>query len=154
MSDTATPEIDREALVTGYLRFAEALGRGVPDDTAEMEAADDAYRAVAKFITHGPARLAWDLVVNILRRAPDDRLDVYAAGPLEDLVRCHGVELVNLIEHEAARDERFRWALGCVWLTVGELPAVTMERIVRASDGEIKPLDPGAIPPHRDPPHN
>lgn len=150
MSDTDTPEIDRETLVAGYIRFAEALGRGVPDDTAETEAASDAYSAVEQIITHGPAGLAWDLVVEILRRAPDDRLDVYGVGPLEDLVRLHGVELVDVIEREAARDERFRWALGCVWLTVGELPARTMTRIVRASDGEIRPLDLSAIPPHRD----
>ena len=150
MSDTPTAEINRAALVDGYVRFAEALGGGVPDDTAETEAASDAYRAVEKLITLGPARLAWDVVVEILRRAPDDRLDVYAAGPLEDLVRFHGVELVDVIEREAARDERFRWALGCIWLTVGELPPSVIERIVRASDGQIKPLDLSSLPLDRD----
>ena len=150
MSDTAIPDIDRETLIAGYVRFVEALGRGVPDQSAEMDVASEAYHAVDKLIARGPAQSAWELVLELLRRAPDDRLDVYAAGPLENLVRHHGVELADVIEREAARDDRFRWALGCIWLTVGELPAETLERVVRASDGEIKPLDRDGLRPHRD----
>jgi hypothetical protein len=89
----------------------------------------------------GPAEAAWELVLEVLRRAPEERLDVYAAGPLEDLVRRWGVDLLEEIEKEASRNERFRWALGCIWLLVGDLPSTELERIVRASDGQIVPMN-------------
>jgi hypothetical protein len=141
MSDISMPEIDSEKLIAGYIQFAEALALGAPEDTPEMDAAADAYHAVERLIRQGRPTRSWPLVLEILRRAPDDRLDVYAAGPLEDLVRLHGAELVDAIEHEAAANERFRWALGCIWLLIDDLPVDTMERVVRASGGEIRPLD-------------
>jgi hypothetical protein len=39
------------------------------------------------------------------------------------------------------RDPRFRWALGCIWLLVGDLPSTELERIVQASDGQIMPVN-------------
>jgi hypothetical protein len=76
----------------------------------------------------------------VLRAAPNDRLDVYAAGVLESLVRGQGTALVAEIESAAAGDERFRWALGRIWLTEGDLPPDVMGRIVQASGGAIQPL--------------
>jgi hypothetical protein len=145
MSDSTNPEISADKLVTGYIEFAEALALGVPEDTPEMDSAGKAYFAVERLIRNEPAGVAWPLVREILRCVPDDRLDVYAAGPLEDLVRLRGAELVDAIEREAAEDERFRWALGCIWLTIGERPPEIMERIVRASGGKIRPLDASAV---------
>ena len=145
MSDATTPESDSEKLITGYIEYAEALGRGVPEDTPEMDAAAEAYFAVEGLIRDGHPTVTWPLVLEILRRVPDDRLDVYAAGPLEDLVRLRGAEIVDAIERESSDDDRFRWALGCIWLMIGDLPPDTMERIVRASGGEIRPLDASAV---------
>ena len=39
-----------------------------------------------------------------------------------------------------AADERFRWALGRMWLDADDLPPDLLARVVRASGGEIKPL--------------
>lgn len=127
-------------LVAGYVQYAEALSAGVPPDTVEMDSAEAAYAAVERDVRRGPASRAWELTRAVLRAAPDERLGVYAAGLLEDLVRHQGAALVDTIEAEAALDERFRWALGGVWLTEGELPQPVIERIVRASGGAIRPL--------------
>lgn len=62
------------------------------------------------------------------------------AGPLEDVVIRHGVELIDRIEREAERGEHFRSALGGIWLSVDDLPRDVLERVVRASGGEIQPL--------------
>ena len=138
MDKTLQPS--REALVAGYIRYAEALSVGVPPATPEMSAAESAYDAVERVVRRGPASEAWMLTQAVLRAAPNDRLDVYAAGVLESLVRGQGTALVAEIESAAAGDERFRWALGRIWLTEGDLPADVMGRIVQASGGAIQPL--------------
>ena len=55
-------------------------------------------------------------------------------------MRLRGSELVDVIEQRAEGDERFRWALGEIWLAEGDLPPDALARIVRASGGRIKPL--------------
>jgi hypothetical protein len=137
--DTSSPTPDSE-LVAAYVRYAEALGQGVPDDTPEVDSDARAYDEVERVIRDGSAAYAWELVRAILRRAPDERLDVYAVGPLEDLVRKRGAEVVENIEAEAKADERFRWALGCIWAEAKALPHEVLGRIVNASEGKIRPL--------------
>jgi hypothetical protein len=83
-------QTDDDALVAGYIEFAEALGRGVPEESPAMDAAERAYSAVEHAIRRGDGPRAWQLVLDVLRRAPDERLGTYAAGPLEDLVRLRG----------------------------------------------------------------
>ncbi len=146
MSQRSADSVDREALLAGYVAFSDALSRGVPDDTPGMDAAERAHGAVDGIIRDGPADLAWALVAELLRRAPDDdRLGAYAVGPLEDLVRLRGPEIVEHVEAEARRDRRFRLALGGIWLAHGDMPPSVLERVVRASGGRIKPLGaPGA----------
>jgi len=131
----------RERMATGYVTYVESLARGVQTDNSDIHDGEREFEEVKHRIHAGPADVAWELVLEVLRRAPDERLDVYAAGPLEDLVRRWGVDLVGEIETEASRDERFRWALGCIWLLVGDLPSTKLERIVRASDGQIRPMN-------------
>lgn len=145
MTDSSDPAPDRQALVAGYLRYVEALPGAAHPDEPRDEAAERTHAAVDGILRHGPPELAWELVVEILRRAPDERLDAVAAGPLEDVVLRFGPALVDRIEREAERDERFRWALGCIWIVVGDLPAEVVARLVRASGGEIEPLDVGPI---------
>jgi hypothetical protein len=127
-------------LIAAYVKYAEALSHSVPEDTPEMDAAARSYAEVERVISDGSAPRAWELVRAVLRRAPDQRLDVYAAGPLEELVRMRGAEVVDALEAEAKADERFRWALGCIWLSTEDLPHDVLVRIVNASEGKIKPL--------------
>jgi hypothetical protein len=141
----AHPPEEITELAAGYVRYAEGLARDESADTPELTAAEQAYGLVEKAVRTGPAGRACELVVEILRRAPDERLDVYAAGILEDLVKFRGAEVIEAVEREAAADERFRWALGCIWLLVGEVPLEVQDRIVRASGGQVRPLDAGPL---------
>ena len=127
------PNLDRETLITAYLRHL-----------AERTDADFwAWEAVGE-IARGPsAEAAWDLVVELVRRAPDEALGQIAAGPIEDMINVHGPALVEWIEGESQRDPRFRESLGGVWLTTGELPPEIEARIVAASGGRIEPLPAG-----------
>lgn len=143
MIDSRIGPLGVDTAVAGYLRYSQALQEDDEDavydpldpDTAAWDALEDAIRTA-------PAATAWELVRALLRQAPDGDLGFYAAGPLEELVRLRGAELIDEIEAEARSDERFRWALGCIWLSRGELPDDVLERVVRASGGEIKPLPP------------
>lgn len=127
-----TQDLDRDAVIAGYIRHAVAG----PNDNTDFWACD----ALNRSIIVAQAEEAWDLVVSLLRRAPDEILGNIAAGPLEDLVRQHGVVLVDWIEGEARRDSRFRFALGGIWLRRGQLPAAIEARIVAASGGRISLL--------------
>lgn len=133
--------LDVETVVSGYLRYS----RRPRDDRNDYDhpdtIADDALRNA---IVSAPASVAWELVRTLLRQADDGELSFHAAGLLEDLVALRGAELIGEIEAEARADERFRWALGCIWLSHGALPNDVLERVVRASGGQIKPLGPRA----------
>jgi hypothetical protein len=60
--------------------------------------------------------VAWDLILGMVARAPDDdALSRVAAGPLEDLLCHHGVEFIDRAEVLAASDPRFKKCLARVW---------------------------------------
>jgi hypothetical protein len=136
---------DVEFIARGYLRCSAELSREDSDPDAswepEQNADQGAYELVNQSIRSGPANRAWELVLAVLRLAPDDRLGFFAAGPLEDLVKQHGAALLATIEAEAERDIRFRWALGGIWLSESDWPRAVLERLVRASDGRLKVLE-------------
>jgi len=140
--NTRVGPLARHTVVEAYRSFRKRLAENDgtnPDADSSEEAAHDAFEDV---IRNGPALAAWRLVLELLRTSSDDDLGFFAAGPLEDLVHRHGAELIGEIEAEASRDSRFRWALGCVWLSRGDLPDDILARVVRASGDEIKPLPP------------
>jgi hypothetical protein len=63
--------------------------------------------------------LAWPMIVQMVRLSADDRvLAVVATGPLEDLIRMHGLTFIDRIEVTARDDERFRKAVSGVWAEV------------------------------------
>lgn len=66
---------------------------------------------------------------------------VLAAVVLEDLMKRHGEELVDRIEAEAKRNERFKWALGVVWLMESTLPPNVLRRVYHASGHRLKVLE-------------
>src|SRR5690349_13840787 len=103
---------DIEEIARRYLRCSADLSRSEQDEDAawgpERNPDEAAYDEVRHAIRQGPAARAWALVSTVIRFAPDDRLEVEAAGPLEDLVRLRGAELVREVEAEAACDARFR----------------------------------------------
>jgi len=132
---------DIPSIVAGYRRYVEGLRRDQDTDPVWAPEGDpdcDAYEQVQEVIRRGPEELAWRYILAILNAASDDDIATEAAGPLEELVRLRGSVLIGLIEEEARHDPRFRWALGQIWLTEGELPADILRRMVDASSGVIK----------------
>jgi hypothetical protein len=83
---------------------------------------------------------AWTLVLALVSAAEDHALGYVAAGPVEDFVRRFGTQVIADIETAARRDPKFRAALGMIWLSHGDLPAETLQRVVKASNDQIRPL--------------
>jgi hypothetical protein len=140
--NTRLGPLSSHTVVEAYCSFRKRLAANdVSDLNADSieEAGHDAFVGV---IRSGPALTAWHLVLELLHTSSDADLAFYAAGPLEDLVHLRGGELVGEIESEASLDSRFYWALGCIWLSQGELPDEILARVVRASGNEIEPLPP------------
>lgn len=141
--DTRIGPLPSHAIVQAYRGFQKRLAAGGPASPPDRDSPEEAgHDAFEDAIWNGPVQTAWQLVLELLRTAPDDDLGFYAAGPLEELVRLRGAEVIDEIEAEARRDPGFRWALGCIWLSHGELPDDVLARVVRASGDEIKPLPP------------
>jgi len=66
-------------------------------------------------------------------------LPTLGGTPMAWNTRLRGTEVVDLVEAEAARDDRFTWALGKVWIGAKGLPPDVVERIVIASGNAIRP---------------
>ena len=126
-------EQDAAALAAGYLRYVAVL-RQDDDDTENREATRDeaAYDIVKRLVEDGSPGTAWLAVRELLRQTPDDDLEVSAAGPLEDLVRAHGFAIAGELLAEAERDDRFRWALGCIWIGPDSVPTSLYEVVRQA----------------------
>jgi hypothetical protein len=45
----------------------------------------------------------------------EKHLGTLAAGPLEDLLSCHGEAFIDRVEAQAKSNPRFAWLLGGVW---------------------------------------
>ena len=144
MTSTPDSNLDATSIARGYIRCADVLSSSEwdPDEVWSPETNPDqrAYEIVDAAIRGESAERAWELVVAILRESSDGRLAHHAAGPLEDLVRLRGAELVETIEREARRDHRFRRALGRIWLRSSALPEDVVRRLVVASGGVIDPI--------------
>lgn len=96
-----------------------------------------AWDRVGDIVRGEDAERAWELVVALVRTAPDDRLGYVGAGPVEDLVVWHGRALVDWIVGEARRDARFRSALASIWLVADGIPADVLARLQEAAGGRI-----------------
>jgi hypothetical protein len=68
--------------------------------------------------TDGDAELAWAILEEIWRTMDAEnqrRVCVFAAGPMEDLVREHGPKVIGHIESKARQDPKFKRMLFGVW---------------------------------------
>ena len=66
-------------------------------------------------------------------------LPTLGGTPMAWNTRLRGTEVVDLVEAEAARDDRFTWALSKIWIVAKGLPPDVVERIVIASGNAIRP---------------
>ena len=77
---------------------------------------------------------AWPIVLALVEEADDDAMAPLGAGPLENLLRRHGPEMIDRVEVRAATDQRFRFCLSHVWK--GEMPDEIWARAVAARGDE------------------
>lgn len=77
--------------------------------------------------------LGWDYVRRLIAAAPDDLLTLIGANDLEGFCWNAAAAYIERIEQEAARDPRFRAALGSVWPGGDTVPAETYARLRRAA---------------------
>ena len=72
------------------------------------------WSVVDELVHHRPD-LAWPILLELIRRVPDDELGLLAAGPLEDFIADHGPRIIDALEAEAATNPRLCRALSGVW---------------------------------------
>jgi hypothetical protein len=66
-------------------------------------------------------------------------LPTLGGTPMAWNTRLRGTEVVDLVAAEAARDDRFTWALGKSWIVAQGLPPDVVKRMVIASGNAIRP---------------
>lgn len=100
---TAIP-LDRERLIQEYIGYGEArLGQ------EKFGWASDRMHGLLL----GLPELAWELVTEMIERAPsDDSLGFLAASPLEDLLSMDGPRFIERVEQRAIESPKFHRALG------------------------------------------
>jgi len=90
-------------------------------------------------LTEDEPDVAWGLVLGLVDRAPDDdALGWVAAGPLQDLLCRHGIDLIDRVEAKAESDPRFKKCLAGVWGSSGMEPSV-YQRVCAAAPGKRAP---------------
>jgi hypothetical protein len=111
---------DRDRLVSEWLSYAESDLKQFPP---ACEALDD--------LVDDDPFLAFSVILELVHRArTESTFGFVAAGPLEDLIKFHGTEVIDQIEEQAACDEKLRTALGRVHLARNDLDTATLERYV------------------------
>ena len=94
--------IDRERIIREFVEYGEA-------ENPDWGWASDRMHSILE----GAPEIAWELIVELIDRAPsDDSLSFFAAGPLEDLLSKDGPAFIDRVEGRAATNERFRRAVG------------------------------------------
>lgn len=74
-----------------------------------------AYEKFAELVKLEPAVAFETILATLSSTENEDVLDNLAAGPLEDLIRIHGVQFIDQIEVQAFRDKKFRNLLSGLW---------------------------------------
>jgi hypothetical protein len=119
--------MDETDLAGAYLRFADEVVAGNKD------APQWAMEALDRLVRDAPD-VAWATMIELVARASNARVLAFvAAGPLEDLLRTHGSQLIGDVERLAGSDAKFRRALTGVWIST---PSDVAERIQKLVAGE------------------
>lgn len=100
-----------------------------------------AWSEVNDLVHDDPAK-GWLAIQALVRHSTsNETLGSIGAGALEDLIELHPADFIEPIEELAREDERFRVALGCVWLRLEDLPENLVRRYWIASGRELGVLD-------------
>jgi hypothetical protein len=96
--------IDRERIIREFIEYGEVED---PKDVKWGWASDRMYS-----ILEGAPEIAWELIVDLVERAPSDRsLEYFAAGPLEDLLSKDGPRFIERVEQRARQNDKFKRAV-------------------------------------------
>jgi hypothetical protein len=100
-----------EALVSAYLQY----GWSVVVDRAEPLENPPAWDEVTYTIEGPDSEMAFQLVVALVEKAPNELLNYIAAGPIEDLLCKHGPKVIARVLKTANDSAKMRFALHGVW---------------------------------------
>ena len=106
--------MDDEQLAAAWLENCrDAIAFGA--DSEEADATFRAYSALDRLCSVDPAK-ALEIIRLILALKPEERV-VYnlAAGPMEDLLVRHGMEVIDRVDQIANQEEAFLEMLAGVW---------------------------------------
>lgn len=122
---------DLDALVTGYFEDFRRMNSPVRADRLLAQEGDPLGDWLMANLV-GRARApeeAWDVVVALVDRAPDeDILADVIAGPLDDLVRKHGIQFEARLVDRTRRDRTFRVAMSS-FAVLDDVPAALASRL-------------------------
>lgn len=114
-----------DELIAGWLEYWK---EGQEDSAREPTWVFD---AVSDLPREAPS-LALDFVLEILTKdLTTHQLGVLAAGPLEDVLANHGLDIIERVEIEARRNPQFRYLLGGVWQNA--MPDEAWKRVLAAA---------------------
>jgi hypothetical protein len=99
--------MDAEKLANEYLLFCES----------KKEDCRWAWSEVDDLVRRDPDK-GWEITCILVNKASsDEALGFVAAGALEDLLRKHGLTVIDRVEHESQENVRLQTALSGVWIT-------------------------------------
>lgn len=93
-----------------------------------------AWEELNRILEEDGADEVWPLVLRLVAKGSDNALGAAGAGILEDLLRKHGTAVIDRVEAQADRDQRFRFCLSHVW--PADMPAALWQRVLAARGDE------------------
>lgn len=110
-----TVQVDRAEPVETYWRHYQLSTSAVRSE--RLQSANDFWASESvNDATEEPTFDVMGLLRALADAAPDDRALCYlGAGPVEDLLRCHGDRFIGVIDDEATANARLQTALRCAW---------------------------------------
>jgi hypothetical protein len=108
-----------------------------------------ASQVMTSLVQKGGAAEAWAITLAVLERANEDQLGWVGVSVVEDLVKEHGAELIELLEAECGVNRKLRLALGHAYLWIPS--RALFDRIELAAGVPLYrpkvPKYPGKLPP-------
>jgi len=133
MFDPSSLPSDDE-IIESYIT-APVLGE-LPDDS------EPCWPEAFRILNSDDPERAWSLIYDLIKAIPDALLPNVAAHQLENFLNKHASDYIDRIENRSQVDDRFADALALVWITKGFFEPEIELRLVRASRGRMRVLNP------------
>jgi hypothetical protein len=120
------PKYNEEKLIKDYFIYYENI-----DNEEKSDKTFWAWEMVEDLVSENPI-VGLDLTIKLLKRSKDEKTLAYvAAGPLENLFKCHWEKIKNKIEQIADKDEKIQLAISGVWLDKNDVVFPEWERLMK-----------------------